>query len=726
VPTSTIAAPGATAPASSPASSPASGPLSRLGTLLTLERDRWFLWTPVFLGVGIGLYFSLEAEPWPWLGPLAASGLLLATAALWRAGGERHRPKAIAVLALALIAAGFTAATVRTHVKATQSLTRSLGPTLVAGQVVLVEAFPDSVRVTLEDLSEPRFGDRRASERVRLKLGGSQPAIRPGDRIQVRAMLSPPPAPALPGAFDFQRHAYFLGLGAVGYAVGRADVVQPGRGEDGGGGFALAMARLRAAVGERVRARIEGDTGAVVVAFLLGEQTGISPELMTAIRDSGLAHLLSISGLHIGLAAGIIFFSTRLLLAAVPWLALRLPVKKLAAVAALAGAGFYTLLAGAPITAQRSFLMLAIVLVAILVDRRALSMRLVGWAAIVILLTAPETMLGPSFQMSFAAVVAIIAVYEEVKVRRGERDERPSWLGRSALYLLSVALTTLAAGTATTPFALYHFNRFTLYGVAANLVAVPLTGFWIMPWAVLAMILMPLGLEGLALGMMASGVDWVLWAAKTVAAWPGAVTTLPTLPVWGLSAIALGGLWFCLWRRRWRAFGLAGIALGALSASIERPPDVIVEGRGKLIAVRGADGGLLVSSRQAAPIARETWLRRRAEESALLWPRVGTSADGSLACDPLGCLYRAGDRTVAFVRDRAALDDDCRVADILVMAEGLVQPCPSAARIIDGRALDRFGAHALWLDGARIRIATVNGARGNRPWVTATAADEAD
>ncbi len=226
----------------------------------------------------------------------------------------------------------------------------------------------------------------------------------------------------------------------------------------------------------------------------------------------------------------------------------------------------------------------------------------------------------------------------------------------------------MGAGLATAPFALYHFNRFALYGVAANLIAVPLTGLWIMPWAIVAFALMPFGLEGIGLAPMGWGIDAVIAVAETVAPWPGAVALAPAMPRIGLVAAALGGLWFCLWHRRWRVLGLGAIAAGLATLAFVRPPDVLVNGTGSLMAVRTPSGGLALSSSRSQKFVAETWLRRAGLDRAAPWPAEGLSPDGVLGCDPLGCIYRTGARTVALVRHRAALDEDCAMATIVVSA----------------------------------------------------------
>ncbi len=438
---------------------------------------------------------------------------------------------------------------------------------------------------------------------------------------------------------------------------------------------------------------------------------------MHLLPNAGLAHLLSISGLHFGIVTAFMFFVVRQGLALIQYVALRFPIKKWAAVLAFAGACFYLLFSGASIPAQRSFVMVAIVLLAVLLDRTALSMRLVAWAAVAVLAISPESILGPSFQMSFAAVVALIAVHETTEKRFLVWRAGAGWLRRGGLHLAQIALTTLVAGLATAPFALYHFNRFTAYALAANLLAIPLTSFWIMPWAVVATALMPFGLEPWGLHPMAWGIEGVVLVAREVAAWEGAVSLLPAMPAWGLAAISIGGLWLCLWTRRWRLAGLPVIALGLASIVLSTPPDILVSGDGRLMAVRSDSGELMVSSGRTLRLVRDSWLRRDGQEGAGVWPKSGSSPDGAVVCDPLGCIYRLEGRTVALVRDVAALAEDCRVAAVVISLVPTRGKCAGPSAVIDRFDLWRSGAHALWLDAGGWRVENVREVRGNRPWV---------
>jgi competence protein ComEC len=690
------------------------------------ERERWILWIPVFAGAGIATYFSLMEEPPAWPAVVLATALGVTGLYLLARPADQHPHLRPAIAAVLAVTVGFAAAQVKAVAVATKMLSERIGPTSVIGRADDLETFADGQRLTLSHAQIGGLARDKAPALLRIRLRGSQPTMRPGDVVRVRAVLAPPTPPAVPGGYDFQREAYFDGLGAVGYSVGSATVLSAGE-DRSWGGIGLWFAGMRAVVAERVRAHLSGATAAVTIALLNGEQRAIPDRVMAAIRDSGLAHLLSISGLHIGLVAGIVLLVVRGGLALIPPLAVRFAIKKWAALAAAAAAGAYTLLADAPVPAQRSFLMIAIVLLAMLVDRQGISLRLLAFAAVAILITQPEAMLGASFQMSFAAVLALMSAYEFARARRHAPEAPPAPLRRMFAYLAGIVLSTLIAGMATAPFAAYHFDRFQVYGVPANMVAIPVTGFWIMPWAVLAVMLMPVGLEGWALVPLGWGVDVVIRVAEQVASWPGAVVLLPAMPTWALAAITLGGLWLCIWQGQWRLLGMAGIILGVAATLGAEAPDLFIDSSGRLMAARTADGGLMVSSRMVGRSTREAWLRRSGQRYASeYWPKNGASADGSLRCDALGCVYRANGHIVAIAARGEALIEDCRLADVVISLTPVRRSCASAGTVLDRFDLWREGAHAIWLESPQVSVESVNRSRGDRPWVVRPAQRSAE
>jgi competence protein ComEC len=673
---------------------------------LAAERERWILWLPVALGIGIGMYFELAVEP-----QLAIAGLAPAAALLLALAARRHpgtRAIAAGVLAAAL---GFAAAKLHTDWARAPVLAERLGPVSVKGRILEAEPTHKGLRFVLKVHSAGSLAAERLPLRARLTLHDVESGYTAGDEIAVRAILLPPPPPASPGAYDFQRQAYFQRIGAVGFALDEPEILK----KSGGFSFAEWLERLRQRITERIVAQLPSPTGALAAAQITGHRYTIPPEVMSAWQDSGLAHLIAISGMNIAIVAGIVFFAVRALLALVPWLALRISTKKWAAVAALAVTLVYLLISGAAVPTQRAYLMFAAVMAGVLIDREALSMRLVAWAAAAILLAAPEGLLGPSFQMSFAAVVALIACYERWAARKPEL-EPPGAARRWLRGFAALALTSLVAGLATAPFGMYSFNRFTVYGLVANMVAVPATDLWVMPWALVAMLAMPFGLEAWPLAAMGWGVDLVHAAARTVASWPGAVVPTTVMPGTGLLVFALGGFWLAIWQRRWRWAGVPVMLAGLLSMLLVRAPDLLISGDGKTMAARAADGALYISTPDARGYVADTWWKRDGAAGFKPWPQRGAGADGRLRCDALGCTYAIGALRVAIVRDPAALAEDCAAA--LVVAAGLTRTGCRNARVIDRRTLMTRGAHAVWLDAGKPAVVDDRGQRGERPWVS--------
>jgi len=682
---------------------------------IAAERDRWFLWLPVFLGAGIGIYFSLTLEPPLWIGlALGVLAILAAAIARWC---ERGIP---AVLAVAAIAIGFAGAEVETWAVAAPVLERPTGRVIVEGRVIEVEPLPAGRRITLEPHRIGALPRESLPARVRITVRTDEGVAIPGEGLSMRALLYPPSGPAMPGAYDFQRRAYFDRLGAVGYAQGS---LRPIEGEQPPT-WRSWLAALRANVGQRIMAALPGSTGGIAAAIITGETHAIPEADAQAFRDAGLAHILVIAGLHMGLVAGIAFFAVRAGLALVPWVALRFNTKKGAAIAALLVTFGYMLLSGATVSSRRSFFMTTLVLLAILVDRLSLSARALAWAALAIMLASPYSATTAGFQMSFAAVAGLVAFYETFRERIGSWYSDAGRLRRWGLHVLGIVFTTVVSTIATTPFTVFHFNRYAVYSVAANVVAVPITGLWVLPWAMLSCALMPFGLERIALVPMGWGIDVIAEVARVVTSWPGAAQLVPSMPVWGLMLLGFGGFWLCVWRRQWRLLGIAPIAAGYLTLLLPRPPDVLIDGETHMMAVRAADGTYLASGSERSHFVEDTWARRGAVGRGNLWPQTGNSADSALACDREGCLYRARGRVVALERNGTALSEDCARADLVVT------PIPARGGCRSKPVIDRFdtwrnGSYAVWLDGERIKIESVRDWRGERPWVPARGPDRA-
>jgi competence protein ComEC len=672
------------------------------------DRERWLLWTPVLLGAGAAAYLTAGQEPWPWIG--AAVGVCAAIPALLIR--RRDETFSAVLAAIALFALGFQLAATRSESVAGPVLERPTGAVEVIGTLRNLENRGARARLTIAvDRLEGRFGSA-VPDTVRVTIaGGSVGDLAVGDRMAVRAVLRPPGRATHPNGFDFRRWAWFKQLGATGYAIGTPRIL----GVSEGASFETALHAVRRAIADRIRAAVPGESGDVAVAVITGDRGGVSEDTLIAMRDSGLAHLLAISGLHLGLVAATIFFLVRMFCALSETLALHYPIKKWAAGAALFGSFAYLLISGGTVPTVRAFIMTGLVLIAVIFDRQAISMRLVAVAATVVLLLRPESVIGPGFQMSFAAVVALVAVYETHGKRFHAAFEGLGHAAGLVRYAAGVLLTTLIATCATLPFVWHHFGRIATLGVLSNLLAVPLMAFLIMPMALIGVVAMPFGLEGPFLGVMGWGIEQVLWIARTMAAWDAAHASFPTLSGVAVAAIAFGGLWLALWREQWRVFGTAFILLGVALFPLQRMPDILISESGRLVAIRQNDGGFSFSTTRKERFVRDSWAGSFGLEDAASGARAWPGPTDR--CDSLGCTVIRNGAVVAITWDPRSLPADCRRADIVVAGFPVWRKaCPGPERVIDFFSLRRGGAHSVALGKDDLRIEMVDPPGQSRPW----------
>lgn len=681
------------------------------------DAGRRVLFVPVLMGAGIGLYFALKSEPAVWW-----VGVAFVAAAVWIISRRRDWPGWVVAVS-AIVAAGsvgFALVVARAHVNEVSLVASETRLLTIVGRVARLEpAERGRTRVWL-DVDSTRPAMRRVPGRVRISIGKSDASLSSGDWIEVRGTLRPLPAPVAPGSFDFGRKLWFEGIGGVGFSLAPVRKIDAPRPDTVMDAVASAVQDVRRAVSERILAATSERTGPLAAAFLTGERGLISEDDNVAMRDSSLAHLLSISGLHMALAGFGFFIALRMIFALITPLVLNYPVKKWAAAAAIAASFAYLLLSGASVPTQRAFVMIAVALAAILFDRSALNMRSVAVAAVIVLVLTPEAWIDPSFQMSFAAVVALIAAYEWWNARR-IADVGPQGVVRRLLGMVAAAAaTSLIAGLATAPIAAFHFNRFTDYGVAANVMVMPVVSFVIMPAGVLALVLMPLGLESLPLAVMDAGLDAMLRIAHWVASWPGAAQSVAAWPTVSFVVIAAGGLWLAIWTAPWRWFGLTAVVAGLALIPFAETPDVLIAGDGDNVAVRGADGLLHLMSPRKGRFDVEIWLRRDGDARQISdAARLGR--DG-FACDPAGCVASVRGRAmVSVAQDAEALAEDCATADVVIdFGRGWRPRCDSPQIILTRGLLKREGAVEMHLqDDGRLTWTSVARERGVRPWTGA-------
>ncbi len=680
------------------------------GALLVAEQGRAALWLPVLLGLGIWSYLALPAEP-----PLWTAFLVLLPAAALVTGLARRGGVGGLWLAAGLTAAGlgYTTALVQIRTAAAPVIERGTVETVEGRVIGIGKAASGAPRVLLDRVTVYGVEPTATPARIRIALIETERDATPGpgERVRVYARLFPPGGPVEPGAFDFRQRAFFERIGGVGYALGPVLRV-PDAGPTGALGTArLALARLRAQLSDGLRDALPGPEGAFAAAIVTGDRSAIEEDEAEALRAANLAHLLAISGLHMGILCGLVFAAVRLGVAAVPVLALRISGKKIAAVAALLAGAAYLALSGATVPTQRAFVMAAVVLVAVLLDRPALTLRALAVAATIVMLLRPTSILNPGFQMSFAATLALIAVFE--RLRPPSASGRRGIARRIALYAGGVLLTSFVAGLATAPFAAAHFNRLPLWGLPANLVAVPVMGLWIAPAAVGAALLAPVGLEGPALEAMGLGIGWVLDIAREVEGWPGAVRPVAAMPDAALALIAAGGLWLAIWRTGLRLGGVLGIAAGlGLAVGGTDRPQLLIAPEARLVGVMGPEGRALDHPR-AQSFAAKIWLQRDGDladqETAAERPgfRHGRGGAGADLGDGWG-LEILPDREPDPVR----LDALCRPGTLLVARHG--GPVEGACCYLGARELSA-GALAIDPGPAGLTI-TVAGGDRERPW----------
>jgi competence protein ComEC len=673
------------------------------------ERDRWALWLPVALATGIGIYFALPFEPALALGLAGGFAGVLVAVAAWLSPETALRAS-LATLAALLI--GFGAARLRTEFVSAPVLAHKMGPIGLDGRVEFAQSHGKGMRAVLTLARMDRLSTEQMPRRVRVSFRTGGEVLIPGTWVHVKAVLLPPPAPASPGDYDFGRAAYYLQLGAVGYAYGKPQPIAPVRAPNFFERIAVAVEHLRWKMSARIHSVLPGSTGAIAATLITGDRGGIAPEDEQALRDSGLAHVLAIAGLHMALVGLGLFWAVRALLALVPAIALTQPIKKWAAIAALFSAAFYLVISGAGAATMRAFIMLAMMLIAILFDRPALSMRALGLAAAIILLLQPESLIEPGFQMSFAAVASLIAIAEWERER--PPHDGPRFLPSVRRYMRGIAMTSFVGSLATMPYAAFHFDRATHYSVLGNLGAMPIMGFVTMPAAAVSVMAMPFGLDAWPLHVMGWGIDAMLAVGRWVSALPGAISIVPAWPVSALVLISLGGLWIVIWRGRWRWFGFLPAAIGLALILTNVPPDILVARDGETVALRGSDGSLRLLRAAHDDYSVSEWLKRDGDDrlavNAIAMPKDG------VRCDPFSCIAQTPNgMSLASVARTAALAEDCASADIVISAVPTRHRCKGPKLVIDRFDVAKNGAYAVWLaDGIRIR--TVQDERGQRPW----------
>jgi len=664
---------------------------------LEKERDQLALWVPVALGCGIASWFNLANPAW-WLAfiSLCAGIALLAIVA----GRGTRAGKALFCFAM-LAAIGCALIWFRSWSVAAPVLERPVVTTFNAGiervEPVLAR---DMVRLTLSTGDNPQLPPR---VRVNVPLEQAVPELQDGALIQLRARLMPPAMPALPGAYDFSERAWFQGLGATGQALGDIRILRPAD-------PLFALSRYRQQLSAHVQSQMSGAAGAIGATLATGDRGAIDEADAEAMRRSGLAHLLSISGLHVTAVVGAIYLLVLKSLALSPLLALRFRLPIVAAGCAALAAVAYTLMTGAQVPTIRACVAALLVLAALMMGRSAITLRMVAAGALFVLVFWPESLVGPSFQLSFAAVTAIIALHEHprIKVLVMLRDE--PLIRRVGRFIFSLFLTGLVGEVVLMPIALYHFHKAGLYGALANIVAIPLTTFVIMPLEALALLLDSVGLGAPVWWLCEQALSGLIALAHFVSSRPGAVTMLPSMPVLAFGLVILAGLWICLWRERWRYFGLVPAMVGAMLIIINRAPDIYITGDGRHVGIRNDQGELAMLRTSGGDFIRDM-IRENAgvegQSQALEdWPNAECNSDSCLVTiDNEGREWVVMATRSSHYISALALSAACRRADIVVSDRWLPASCQPRWIKADRDLLSRVGGMTIDLEQQKISTA---------------------
>lgn len=655
------------------------------------QHRRFALWSPVIIAVGV--WFRLEfflVIPPLLLGVISVCVLAVALIS-WRRGAMFG---AIGCIVLLLISLGYLAASVRIALVDAPRLEEGFRG-IVSGRIVQVDrSRSNAPRVTLDRLRLAGVHPSAIPRRIRVTLVDTAEAPMIGSTISIEAVIGAPAGPAAPGAFDFSRQAYFRQIGGIGYARGTMRVEALAVLKD----WRVRLARFRARIARSLRYQIGGEEGAVAAALIVGDRSEISDDATEALRDSGLAHLLAISGLHIGLMSALTFWLVRLFLALMPIFASRVAIRKIAAIAGLMAAGGYLALAGFGVATQRAFIMAAVAFAAILLDRPAVTARGLAAAACLVLLFRPESLFEAGFQMSFAAVAALVAGYEVSRPFWKRRAQTSDWYHKLITGLIATLATSVIAGAATAPFAAYHFNRLVAYGLPANLLATPVMGLWIMPMIILSTVFAPFGLAGIGLSLLGFGIGYILWVADWVAGMDGAAWSVPAGTPFALALIVVGGLWLVIWRGPLRIGAVLLIGAGVFVWQSREQPDVLISAQADLIAGRTDRGDLWFSRERKSGYSAETWLRRSGEGDVSQreafkkrrWQCNRYQCDGILK----------GDTRIVLIRNRSIqrLTKVCRAGAVIVAPKIFRPPeIKPNCTLIDRSILDRASSVAVTL-----------------------------
>ncbi len=693
--------------------------------LLEVDSRRMFLWIPVAAGAGVVIYLTADHEP-----SLMLIGFLALSASLCAYFSRNHLVLYGIMVAFAAVFAGMFSAGFRNYRVAAPVLDRARIVALT-GFVEQIDLRNEGARLVLRVESAEGLTLQTTPYRIRVSTRKT-PNYQAGDYVALKARLLPPSHASIPGGYDFARDAFFARIGAVGSTLGQVKQLEAKNTPGLLFSFHAYIDQVRNALALRVQSSLKGDTAAIGVAMVTGKRDFLTDAAKDIVREAGIFHIITISGVQMTLVSGILFGLARLILTLIPGFALRYPTKKWAAGIAIIGAILYDIASGSRVGTERALFMTLIMLTAVILGRPALTMRNLALAALVVIAFEPEAILGASFQLSFAAVSALVAVYEARTAKRmrgyqtgstsqmwqpqhsSMRFDPVTMLHKLGHWFKEAGLATICATGATASFMAYDFHEFSPYVIIGNPLTMLLIEFFAVPGALLGTLLYPFGLDGFVWLYLGVGIDAVLMMAHWLAALPGATVHLKAFASWSIVYLSLGVLCMVIWRS-WamRLMAIPFFVIGIIGATAGKTYDVLIPPTPDAIAIRGADGKLGILGKKANRFAAEQWLRADGDgrSTAKTAPPLSVGE-----CDKLGCIGTLHDgRKVALIYDRAALAVDCQRANIVITTEYAPKYC-GAELIVDRKNLEVAGAVGVRVMPGKMVIDTARSPTEDRPW----------
>jgi competence protein ComEC len=662
------------------------------------------LWVAVLFAAGCALYFTLPSEPSPYS---LFAGFALIPFAL-QARRKAWHMRAMLLLALLLVCFGAAWAKFSADNHAPVMLERGLYPRPIEGVVEALEFLPTGIRITLAEVRIADWPEAKTPERVRLSLRvRAIPDVEVGARVQLRAGLLPPMGPILRGSFDFSRYFYFRDIGAVGYGLMPLTILEKAEPN----GFLGFWQKARHHLTRDIRATLPGVEGAIASGLITGDDAAITPATYETLRATNLLHIIAISGAHMVVIGGVVFVALRLLFLTMPRFGLTPRAKQLAAAITLIALTAYLLITGVDISATRAYIMMALLLLSVMALREVQPMYSLALTAIIMLLYHPSDILEPGFQLSFAATMAMIAVVAS-QWKRGVSDLRLR-MARLPFHAIAMFLLfSISAELATMPLVMGMFNQFAPYGVLANFVVGPIVTLVIMPAVALYFVLLPFGVQAVALKLMALGIQGMLAVAEEIASWPSALLFFPSPPAWAIGCYVLGLCWVCIWQTRMRWLGMVPMLAVLASMPFTKLPDMVVSADARYLAFRTEQGMTLAQGRASSMVPK--LLANALGESTLL-----TLPRSAQQCELGMCIYESAYGRILYQRKYAGELDQCAEAKkheavLLVTLRSRLR-CPDVF-VINANDRRAQGAYALTKTENFWEIETTRDFQGVRPW----------